>query len=160
VLVIIAVFIASMAVDGVTSYAGMRETTNDLRLLTGLLTGWGMSALTLPMLNSQLWVRAHAGRVPDGSRQIVVWLGACAVAFVVARWVLPLLGVAYALIAAGAIVATFIAVNLVFVGLMPIFERRAHGLRDLWRQVLVALVLGALEIGGASLLRAFAESLL
>jgi lysylphosphatidylglycerol synthetase-like protein (DUF2156 family) len=56
-----------------------------------------------------------------------------------------------------AIVVTFVAVNLVFVGLIPAFERRARRLRDIGPQVAIALVLGAIELAGASLLRMVAE---
>ncbi len=159
VLAVIGVFILSMALDGITSYAGLRTTTNDLRLLTGLVTGWGLATLTLPMVHSQLWVRADIGRVPDGIGQSGVWLIALAGTFGVAKWVLPLLGVAYPLLVSVAIIVTFVVVNLVFVGLMPVFERRANRVRDLGPQLLVALLLGAAELAGASLLRVIAERL-
>jgi uncharacterized membrane protein len=159
VLLIIGAFVAAMAYDGFTSYAGLRSTTNDLRLITGLMTGWGLATITVPMVNSQLWARSSSARVLDGRGEVGWWLAALVATFAIARWVFPLLGVVYPLVLSAAIVVTFVAVNLVFVGLMPPFERRAHRLRDAWPQVLVALALGAAELAGAALLRAAVERL-
>lgn len=160
VLIIIGVFIAAMGTDGVTSYAGLRESTNDLRLITGLGTGWGLAALTFPMLNAQVWVRPSVTRTPQGAREVAIWLGLLAVSFLVVRWGLPLLGVGYPLMLVVAIIATFAAINLVFVGLMPLFERRAERVRDLSLALIVANGLTVLELAGAAWLRSFAESLL
>ena len=160
VLLLIGVFIAAMGVDGVTSYAGLRSSTNDLRLITGLGTGWGLAALTFPMLNAQVWVRPSVTRTPQGAREVGIWLGLLATSFVLVRWGLPLLGIGYPLLLVLAIVATFAAINLVFVGLMPPFERRARRLRELWLALTVANSLTLLELAGAAWLRSFAESLL
>jgi uncharacterized membrane protein len=157
VLLIIGLFVGAMAFDGVTSYAGLRTTTNDIRLITGLMTGWGLATLALPMVNGQLWRRSSADRVPSGRGAIGAWLALLLATFVVTRWLLPFLGVGYPVLVSAAIVVTFITVNLVFVGLMPVFERRAHRLRDAWPQILVALGLSAAELAGAALLRVFAE---
>ena len=157
VLLLIGAFVGSMAFDGITSYAGLRSTTNDIRLLTGMLTGWGLAAITLPMVNSQLWARAGSGRTPAGARETGLWLVGSAASFAAARWVLPATGVVYPLLVSGAIVATFVIVNLVFVGLMPPFERRATRLRDLGVQILIALALSAAEIGAAGMLRVTLE---
>lgn len=159
-LVLIGVFVAAMGFDGVTSYAGMRATTNDIRLITGLVTGWGLSALTFPMVNAQVWVRPSTDRVPDGVGQGIAWLAILAATFVVARWVLPLLGVAYPLLLVVCILVTFGAVNSVFVGLVPAFERRAERWRDLWLLLALAQVLTLLELASAGALRSFAERLL
>jgi uncharacterized membrane protein len=160
VLVLIGLFIAAMGADGVTSYAGLRETTNDLRLVTGLVTGWGLSALTFPMFNSQIWERPGAGRTPDGWREVLAWLGLMVIALAVIRWGLPLLGVVYPMLLVLAILLTLGAVNMVFVGLMPPFERRAVRLRDAWLAMAIATGFTVLEIAAAAWLRAMAERLL
>lgn len=160
VLVLIGLFVAAMGFDGVTSYAGLRTTTNDLRLLTGLVTGWGLSALTFPMFNAQIWVMPGTNRTPDGWKQVAAWLAMLAGAFAVIRWVLPLLGVVYPLVLVAAIVITLNTVNMVFVGLMPRFERRAQRLRDARLALLIATGFTVLEIVGAAWLRTLAERLL
>ncbi|MHB1323638.1 MAG: DUF2085 domain-containing protein [Coriobacteriia bacterium] len=160
VLAIVGLFIAAMGFDGVTSYAGLRQTTNDIRLITGLMTGWGLSALTLPMLNSQIWATSGHGRVPEGLPQILVWLGGLGASFVLARWLMPLMGVLYPILLVLAILVTFSAVNLVFVGLMPLFERRAVRLRDATPALLVAVGLTFVELAAVAWLRSLAEGVL
>jgi uncharacterized membrane protein len=159
VLIVVGLFIGAMAFDGVTSYAGLRTTTNDIRLATGLATGWALATLTVPMVNSQLWVRPGAGRVLEEPRQTGLWLALLAVTYAVLRFVMPALGVVYPLLLTVAIVVTFVCVNLVFVGLMPAFERKAVRLRNAWIQLLIALALSFGELALAAALRAFVEGL-
>lgn len=160
VLVIIGLFVGAMGLDGVTSYAGLRSTTNDLRLITGLATGWGLSALTFPMFNAQIWVMPGSDRTPDGWREVLGWLAMFLGAFAAVRWLLPLLGAVYPLLVVLAIIVTLNTVNMVFVGLMPRFERRARRLRDAWLPLLIASGFTVLEIAGAAWLRSLAERLL
>jgi uncharacterized membrane protein len=157
VLAMIGIFVGVMAIDGITSYAGLRTTTNDIRLITGLITGWGMATITVPMINGQLWTRADAVRIPSGVREVGAWLGMIGVSFAVTRWLLPLLGVGYPLLVSVAIIVTFVGVNLVFVGLIPYFERKARSVRDVWPHVLVALGLTAVELAAAALIRMMVE---
>ena len=160
VLVLIGLFVAAMGFDGVTSYAGLRATTNDLRLATGLVTGWGLAALTFPMFNTEIWMRPGFGRTPDGRVQVLQWLAMLAATFVVVRWGLPLLGVVYPLLLVVAVFVTLGAVNMVFVGLMPRFERRAERWRDLWLAMLLATGFTVVELAAAAWLRSMAERLL
>lgn len=160
VLLLIGLFVGAMGVDGVTSYAGLRTTTNDLRLITGLATGWGLSALTFPMFNAQIWTMPGVSRTPEGWRQVLAWLAMLVAAFAVIRWILPLLGVVYPLLLVVAIVVTLNTVNMVFVGLMPRFERRAQRLRDAWLALLIASGFTVFEIAGAAWLRSLAERIL
>ncbi|MDY0341475.1 MAG: DUF2085 domain-containing protein [Coriobacteriia bacterium] len=160
VLVLIGAFIGAMAVDGVTSYIGLRETTNTLRLITGLLTGWALVAITFPMLSAQLWTRPGAGRVLSKRRQVLVWLAALVCTYLLAAYVMPHLGVVYPVLVTVAILVTFTCVNLVLVCLVPCFEGRAERLRDAWRQVLIAFVLTVVELGASAWLRVLTERLL
>lgn len=153
------VFLAAMAFDGVTSYAGLRETSNDIRLITGLLAGYALPLLVAPMLNSQMWNGVSGLRVFQGGRGLL-WLASLPVAYAITRSVLPLTGVVYPIVTTLAIVVTFVAVNLVFVTLLPFFERRALTLAGAWRQVLLAAVLTFAELGAASAVRAFVERLM
>lgn len=54
VLVALALFLLPTVVDAVTSYAGLRETTNWVRLATGALAGTGIAALVFPVAVSRL----------------------------------------------------------------------------------------------------------
>ena len=137
---------AFMVWDGVTSYAGLRQTTNDLRLLTGLCAGFALALVVVPLLDSQLWRTSSDGRVLDGARQVLAWIVAIPVSFVLLRYAAPFLGVVYPLLTAAAILATFTAVNLVLVLLAPRFERCAVHVRDAWPALAIALALAFVEI--------------
>jgi len=112
------------------------------------------------MFNTEIWTRPGFGRTPDGRVQVLQWLAMLAAAFVVVRWGLPLLGVVYPLLLVVAVFVTLGAVNMVFVGLMPRFERRAERWRDLWLPMLLATVFTVLELAAAAWLRSIAERLL
>lgn len=61
-LLALALFIAPAAVDAVTSYAGMRESTNAVRLVTGSLAGTGLAALVFPLAVTAARPSSEEGR--------------------------------------------------------------------------------------------------
>jgi hypothetical protein len=67
--------------------------------------------------------------------------------------------VIYPLGVSASIIVTLTCVNLVFVGLMPAFERKAVRLSQAVPQLLIALALSATEMGAAAWLKMMAERL-
>jgi uncharacterized membrane protein len=153
------VMVGAMAWDGVTSYAGLRATTNDIRLATGLLAGWALPLIVAPLVRSQLWTRSGPGRAIEGWREVALWIGGLPVAFALVRWALPLLGVAYPILIACCIVVTFVTVNTIIVTLVPRFERRAVRILSGWPVFGLALLISAAEVGAAAWLRLWLQSL-
>jgi uncharacterized membrane protein len=153
ILLLSGVFVAVMAWDGVTSYAGLRATTNGIRLATGLLAGWALPVVLVPMLNGQMWRRPGPGRVPDGIASTLLWLAPLPITFTVVLWALPPLGIWYPLLVSAAVIFTFVAVNLAIVSLAPPFERGADRLRDAWLAIVAAVVVTALELALSAWLR-------
>jgi uncharacterized membrane protein len=147
VLAIGALLVGVMGWDGITSYAGLRATTNDIRLATGLGTGFALTLVIVPLLGEQLWRRRSPERVLGAPWEVAVWLAALPLSFAVVRWGLPALGTAYALIAAAAILVTFSTVNMVLVLLAPRFERKAERLIEATPAALLGLALTAAEVG-------------
>ena len=145
--------IAIMGWDGVTEYAGLRATTNAIRLATGLGTGFALALFVAPLLNSQLWRRSEEGRLLGSDFEGGVWLVALASSFPLIYFGGPLLGVAYPALVAVSILVTFTSVNLVVVALVPRFERHAERLRDAWPAVLVAVGVTLVEFALADGLR-------
>ena len=156
--VAVGLMIAAMGLDGVSSYAGLRTTTNELRLITGLLAGYAIAAVLTPMINDEFWRTGSRERVLDPGGRLLVWLGTVPLTFVAVFFGAPLLGVGYPLLVVATILATLTAVNLVLVCLTPPFERKADRLTDGWAAILAALALSFLEIWLSGLLRLWLES--
>jgi uncharacterized membrane protein len=150
----IALMIGAMALDGGTEYAGLRGTTNELRLITGLLAGFAIGAVLAPMINDEMWRTSSAERVLNTPWRLAIWLSGVPVAYAVVYWGLPLLGIGYPILVAIAIVATLTSVNLVLVCMLPPFERRADAIWQAWPALLIAFGVAWGEIWFAAMLRA------
>jgi uncharacterized membrane protein len=152
-LVVGVALIGFLAWDGVTSYAGLRETTNLLRLATGVGTGFALTLAIAPILNAQLWRRSTDEPLLGSGVEGVAWLASIPVTFALVYWGGPLLGIGYPLLVAGCTIATFVTVNLVVVSLVPKFERRAERFRDIRLALLIATGLTLVEFALADWLR-------
>lgn len=154
-----AALIVAMAWDGITSYAGLRETTNFLRLATGTGTGFSLALVVAPILNQQLWRSGGPGRVLGEPFEGALWCLAVPATLAALWWGGPLLGAGYAVVTALAIFVTFSTVNLIVVSLLPRFEHTAARLRDAWPALLVSLAATVLELALAGWLRLLLLSL-
>ena len=150
--------IAAMGIDGVSSYAGLRTTTNDLRLITGLLAGYAIGAVLTPMLNDEFWRTGSRERVLDPAWRLLAWLATVPAGL--RRDPLRRTAARRGLSRArrGDDLATLTAVNLVMVCLTPPFERKADRIIDAWPAILVAVAMSFLEIWLSGLLRLWLES--
>lgn len=149
-----AAFLGVMAADGLSASLGWRQTNNDLRLATGLLAGYGLSALTVPLLSSQIWSAPGRDRVLGRPAQALAWLATLPVVFAALRWGGPWAGAGYAILVVAAVLVTFCAVNLVIACLLPPFENRASRFREAWAPLLVAVLLTSAELYASALLKA------
>jgi uncharacterized membrane protein len=154
--IVLALGVAAMAIDGFTSYAGLRTTTNEIRFLTGHLTGFAIAAWLVPMLNAELWRTSGSGRVLGKPMEFGAYLVALVASYAALWYLGPLLGVLFPITATLAIIVTFVVVNLVIVSLMPPFERRVDRLRDAWLMLLIALGLTAVELAMSAWLKVWA----
>lgn len=151
--VVAALFVGLMALDGVTEYAGLRATTNELRLITGLMTGYAIAMLVAPMLNGELWRRSDPTRVLEPSWKLGAYVATLPIAYLAVYYLAPFLGVVYPVLVGLAIIGALLAVNLVIVSLFPPFERRAQRRVDLLLPSAFALLLTAIEIVGSAVLK-------
>lgn len=150
---VFAALVGFMGWDGITSYAGLRDSNNALRLVTGLCTGFAVGAVLVPMLNDEVWAQSHNMRVLDGWWRVAAWLIALPVAAAVLWWAGPLMGAVYPILIGLAILATLTAVNLVLIGMLPAFDRKAARWQQLVVPSLLALALGIAEIVLSGLVR-------
>lgn len=151
---VLGLLVFTMAVDGVSSYAGWRTTTNDIRLWTGLAAGYACGAVVLPMLNDTLWRRPGDERVLASARDIVIWLATIPVVWLAIRYGAPLLGVGYPLLVVVFIMVTLTAIDLVVVAMLPAFDRQAESWRQIATPAVIAFGFAVLEVWLAALLRA------
>ncbi|MBI5231743.1 MAG: DUF2085 domain-containing protein [Coriobacteriales bacterium] len=157
--VTISLLFGLMVADGVTSYAGLRATTNVLRLLSGVSAGFSIAAVVVPLLNEELWATSDPERVLTPPWKLAVWVLCVPVTSLAVWFVGPMFGVAYPFLVTLAILATFTSVNMVFAALLPAFDRSARRLRDLIGPVCIGLLLTIIEIFGAAMLRIALDSL-
>ncbi len=156
---LLAGFIAVMALDGVTSYAGIRETNNAIRLATGLLGGYGIGALVAPLVNDQLWRTSSSERVLGKTWPLLLWLATLPASYALLWWGRTVFGRLYPLGIAVAILGALTAVNLAIVTLLPAFERRAERVADAWRPLLPAFALTWVEIVASAAIKLWLRSL-
>jgi uncharacterized membrane protein len=150
---LMAAFVLVMALDGVTSYAGLRVTSNVVRLVSGLMAGYAMGALSTVLLNDVLWRDGSPDRVLGTGRALALWLLSIAATFAAVWWIAPLAGAVYPLLVVVCILATLTSVNAIIVCSLRAFERRAARLRDAWLPLLLAFGLSWVEVALSALIK-------
>lgn len=146
VLVFGAIGVALMAADGFTSYSGWRTTTNDIRLLTGLLTGAALPLVLVPIFNFQVWKENSSDRIMRNFYHFLGYLAVIALTFFIARSGLSWLFWPIALLSALAIIFAFIYINLILITLIPLWTQKAERLKSLIVPLVIAGVLTAIEL--------------
>ena len=145
--------LAFMGWDGVSSYAGWRETTNFLRWVTGITMGASLAPLVYYLLINYLAKRSLDKPVMGGGARPWVAVGlSLVVSFVFVYPLGTILSGVSGILAALAIVATFSLLFLILLGILKPWYRSI----DSWRKLIVpggiATVLGFLLIMSISLL--------
>lgn len=115
--VLVAISIAAMAWDGISSYAGFRDTSNLLRLITGALFGGSLALVTYAMMADVLLANRRDDRLLGTVQAIALWVGAVAAAVVVVYAILPFTGPVAPALVAMALVGTFASVGTAALGL-------------------------------------------
>ncbi|HUV85894.1 MAG TPA: DUF2085 domain-containing protein [bacterium] len=157
-----AAMLLPMAVDGVSSYVGLRETTNTLRFLTGLAAGAALPVFAFPLLSPELIVgggKRGVVRPFGGPWDGVIWLGllAAAGALVFAPW--PWLYYPLAILTVAGLAGIFF--NLALVIWEMVLERAGRWGRRPWTlaaaALTVLLVFSALNVFHYFAFRAMAD---
>ncbi len=151
--VVMGLLFAIFAWDGVTSYGGLRESTNQLRLITGLGVGYSAAAVLVPILNDEVWTSSSAGSVLSPWWRLLAWVGSLPLAWALVWWGFPLLGAMYPAVVSAAIFITLTAMNLVMVAMLPSFDRKARRLADLATPVAISFGMALAEIVASALVR-------
>jgi uncharacterized membrane protein len=142
-LIVLAACILPMAFDGASSYLGLRPTTNEIRYITGFLTGAAVGSVLAPLLFALRRDAAPHKRIFAKPREAILHL---ALAFLLGAAFLfgyPLLGVVAPFVGVVAFLTAITCVNLVLLALSRRFAPRhtlVHWLFLLVLSVLFALV--------------------
>lgn len=142
--------IGALALDGFSSYLGWRETTNTIRLATGLICGFSLPLLLFPVFNYQVWRRSSFESILKKKWENVVLLLIAVLTFVVVELVqavkLPLFADIASSVVALSIIFTFVVINLILVTLVPFWYQRAENFVQLTTPLSIAFALVLLEL--------------
>jgi len=160
IIVLTALFIATMAADGLNSYISLipnvpylYEPRNWLRLLTGSLNGLAMSTLIYPIFNATLWLAPTQERTIRDMRDLTILLilGLAVAVIILTGW--PQLLYPIALTSVAGILVLLTAINTM---IFTMIIQRENVIEN-WRQaivpVLAGLTISLFQIGVIDLLR-------
>jgi uncharacterized membrane protein len=163
--VLIAVFLAigALVTDGVLSYLGLRETTNTIRLLTGLMSGFALPLLLFPVLNYQIWRHSsYESILRKGWHKIgliLILILTFAVIQIVQIFRIPLAAEIISLLIVLSIFFTFIIINFILLTLLPFWYQKANNFAQPIIPLFIALTLTVLELSLSFLAHKFLISL-
>lgn len=160
-LAILAIYVASMVFDGLSSYLGFRETDNVIRLFTGSGMGIALAAFTYPMLVGVLLKQGVRKPVFSAGDKSIVLLLLLPLLCVGTYWILGALSGELLLILSVAFIwITFSAVLLVLVAMIPRFENSVETLFDALVPVLISLATAAVLFVILGLAQSYLKSVL
>jgi len=158
-LIVLVFFLVPMAFDGITSYLGLRSTTNVIRYLTGFPTGMALGTLVVPLLFALCKDSDPKKRILSKPSHIAIQLGATLVLGVAFLLGYPFLGVISPFLVVVAFLAILLSVNLVIITLSKRMAPR-HTLKHWCLLLAICLVMAFAEITLFGLLREAALNLL
>lgn len=133
-----------LAFDGVSSYLGLRESSNILRLATGLSGGFALSGVLFPIINDSILVNPVRKRVLDTPKAVAIFVLSLLVAFCVINWLFPFLGVVYSVLSFVSIIVVFVMLNMALVCVVS--SKRTNTVRS-FKTALVPMLWGILLAG-------------
>ncbi|MCL5986508.1 MAG: DUF2085 domain-containing protein [Actinobacteria bacterium] len=140
------IFVIIMAVDGFTSYMGIRETNNYIRLITGLITGMSLPIFIFPILNFQVWETSKDERILRGIWKRVGYYLLPAVMFLILNLNISFFKFILPALVTFSIYFSFVSVSLLVVTLLPWWNMKARGVKQMIFPVLVSMLLGVGEL--------------
>ncbi|HBT95221.1 MAG TPA: hypothetical protein DEB24_03555, partial [Coriobacteriia bacterium] len=145
VLVVLALFVTPMAYDGLTSYMGLRSTTNTIRYITGAFTGYAAGSLLVPLLFSLTKGSNTLRKIFTEPGKIVIHLLIAAALTTVFFLAYPYLGIIAPLFAIVAFLILLGSINLILITLIPRLTP-GHTMKNWLLLLALALALTLIEI--------------
>lgn len=151
ILVILAFFLSSFVVDGIASNFGIYNTNNNLRFITGILSGSAISIILYPVFTFQYYRNAKSKKILRPPVKFIIYIIILA-SFIMVTLLRPdFLGYFYYYFTALSILFTFYFVNLTVFLLLPTFSKKAKGLlsKNLILPSILSTALSSLELFAA-----------
>ena len=151
ILVILAVFLSSFVVDGIASNFGIYNTNNNLRFITGILSGSSIMIILFPVFTFQYYRDAIAKKILEPPMKFIIYLIIIA-SFIIITLLRPdFLGYFYYYFTAFSVLFSFYFVNLTVFFLLPAFSKKAESLfsRYLILPSILSIALSSLELSAA-----------
>lgn len=145
-LVIGIVFILSLVVDGISSYAGWRATNNSIRLATGLLTGSSFPLFLYPVFNYQIWKNSSSERILARPLHQLFFFLMLGTSYLIIAGQFPFLAPFFPSLIILSVISTFWFVNMLLLSLIPIWSTKAESFKNLLLPGVLALFLTSLEL--------------
>jgi uncharacterized membrane protein len=153
-IIVLAFFVVPMAFDGVTSYIGLRPTTNTIRYITGFLTGTAAGSIITPLLFALCQNASLQHKVFARPSEVALHLGVTFILGTAFFLGYPYLGVVSPFIAVVAFLTIVTCVNLVLLTLSKRFA--PHHTVVNWLLILaLSLALALVEIAVLGAFREF-----
>ena len=150
VLVVVFLAIGALAFDGISSYLGFRETTNTIRLITGLMSGFALPLLLFPLFNYQIWRRSSPKLVLAGRWEKTALVFTAILTFVFMQIMqniyIPFGVEVISSLVVISIIFTFVIINFVLTTLLPFWYQRANSISQLVIPFLLAFTLSVIEL--------------
>jgi uncharacterized membrane protein len=159
VLLVLAGFIGAMAIDGTNNFLHdlglphLYAPDNQLRLATGLLTGFAMGAVIWPIFNLTFWGEQPGSPSVASFRELLLGLVPCATLFGIEVSGFGLALVPLAILGGLGVVSLVAVLNMIVVLVVTQHEGRARSEWDAAVPALVGLSLTLAELGGLGAIR-------
>ncbi len=151
ILLILAIFFSSFVIDGIASNFGIYNTNNNLRFITGVLSGSSIIIIIYPVFAFQYYRDAKAEKLFKSLIKFIIYI-VIIIAFIIATLLrLDFLGYFYYYFTAFSVLFTFYFINLTVLLLVPPFSKKANGLisKYLILPSILSITLSSIELFGA-----------
>jgi hypothetical protein len=149
-----------MAIDGFTSYLGIRESNNYIRLITGLVTGISLPIFIFPILNFQVWETSTDERILRGAWKKTGYYLLPAVLFLILNLNVSFFRFFLPALVAFSVYFSFVTISLLVVTLLPWWNMKARGVKQMIVPVLVSMALAVGELYAAAYMKILLDRLI
>ncbi len=161
IMIIFYLFIFSTMFDWAGSHLGLYESSNNIRFITGFLTGSSIMAIVFPVFNFQYYKKSSNDRIFKNPVKLIIYLLIIALFITTTLFRFSFLSIFYYYLSAFSVLFTFFFVNLLMLLLIPVFANKAQRFisRFLILPSIISIALTFIELFVSAKLRDFFQSL-